>query len=804
MKPHKQATDADIQQLLALLEEASGEDAALLARHKRLIEPGTLSRFLTATNRDIEEGRVRVLNHLRWREAYGADDLASEDFSDMSSRNELYWHNQTDLANHPILVWIPARHTPSAQKPERMARFLCHLLERFTLDFSAEQFVLLVDCRELSRSNLDWELLQKAAPILENNYPERQAATYVLPVGTLATMTWRVIATFIDPGTACKIKLMPGFDSPALLEGFSQDAVADLQSMQRKLPLVPEQLVPEHVCDVTDDTVDTAAHGLELGASSSSPSTSDAMEGPSTTAEDPAGGSLEPSQEPSPVPAPGPVSPAPAVASPTVVLPQRMANVLLKQRDMIQTRFNWRERYFVFESDGGNGSPLLRYYKGKDQLSSQIKYIHLPGAKATRPVGMYQQSGFYSFHVMPKEGKFFSLASESEEVACQWVEVINAAGALPEKQGTVLLRGFGTDEQSIGAVGEETWQPSVFFGEEMELTSDVGELQRKYGEIMTVLGSLRCPCQERGGAALLSGPAKASWSRALKAAAELRADEEGAKRNSLQASGHSQGGHGRRRSSLGLSALFSHEGIADKSASSASAKSAELNHLRLSYAKVECESQHKSVCLRMLARQLAETQLQLSAAQSRIDAAAGLELENAALHAAVKRLRLDLGMRADKSTEREVRRRSTLSLPAQQSGYEVLNGQQVWEGTCDAPLELVRSLSAQLERLEDSSRVFSPSSGAREAFHLSSEFREFELSTCELQVVDLDLCTAQERVEVLGHLKHLLKKHEKHAAVGRQSQCSAGYVVGGVAMAAADMGADLMAVRILNDAEHAL
>jgi hypothetical protein len=41
---------------------------------------------------------------------------------------------------------------------------------------------MILDCRGLSAKNMDWKLLRMAAPILENNYPERQFATYVLPV----------------------------------------------------------------------------------------------------------------------------------------------------------------------------------------------------------------------------------------------------------------------------------------------------------------------------------------------------------------------------------------------------------------------------------------------------------------------------------------------------------------------------------------------------------------------------------------------------------------------------------------------
>ncbi|CAM9703666.1 unnamed protein product, partial [Phaeothamnion confervicola] len=72
---------------------------------------------------------------------------------------------------------------------------------------------------------LPLQLLKLTAPILENNFPERQHATYILPVGTMIVMAWKVVATLIDPGTAHKIRLVTGFEHPFLLEHFAPAAL---------------------------------------------------------------------------------------------------------------------------------------------------------------------------------------------------------------------------------------------------------------------------------------------------------------------------------------------------------------------------------------------------------------------------------------------------------------------------------------------------------------------------------------------------------------------------------------------------
>ncbi|CAM9184678.1 unnamed protein product [Ectocarpus sp. 13 AM-2016] len=72
---------------------------------------------------------------------------------------------------------------------------------------------------------MDRKLFKVATPIIENNFPETQHATYVLPCNGMIMMAWKVISSFIDPGTADKIRLVKDFDDPALVKAFSPETL---------------------------------------------------------------------------------------------------------------------------------------------------------------------------------------------------------------------------------------------------------------------------------------------------------------------------------------------------------------------------------------------------------------------------------------------------------------------------------------------------------------------------------------------------------------------------------------------------
>jgi hypothetical protein len=53
-------------------------------------------------------------------------------------------------------------------------RYFMYLLEKGFRDYAPQQkFVAVLDCNNVTRKNLDTNMLRMAAPVIENNFPER-------------------------------------------------------------------------------------------------------------------------------------------------------------------------------------------------------------------------------------------------------------------------------------------------------------------------------------------------------------------------------------------------------------------------------------------------------------------------------------------------------------------------------------------------------------------------------------------------------------------------------------------------------
>jgi len=120
--------------------------------------------------------------------------------------------------------------------PERYAKYFVHLLDIGAAEYfggieRAGTFTLVVNARGVGWKNLDFTTMKLAGPIVENNFPERQYRTYVVSSGTLVTVAWRAVSTFLDPGTVFKIKLVDSLSSSKdeIAIDFDASTILDLE-----------------------------------------------------------------------------------------------------------------------------------------------------------------------------------------------------------------------------------------------------------------------------------------------------------------------------------------------------------------------------------------------------------------------------------------------------------------------------------------------------------------------------------------------------------------------------------------------
>jgi len=129
-------------------------------------------------------------------------------------------------------------------------------------------FTLVVNARGVGWKNLDFATMKLAGPIVENNFPERQYRTYVVSSGTLVTIAWRAVSTFLDPGTVFKIKLVDSLSSSKdyIAVDFDASTVVDLEKAFAAGPATraSQSSTPSMIIPSTAPSIKPETHRLKI------------------------------------------------------------------------------------------------------------------------------------------------------------------------------------------------------------------------------------------------------------------------------------------------------------------------------------------------------------------------------------------------------------------------------------------------------------------------------------------------------------------------------------------------------------
>lgn len=168
----------------------------------------TVIRFLRAKDGNVDIVKDLVEKHIKWRKEMFP-------IEPESIRDELYKDKINvlgrDRKGH-IIIWIFSRnmgpHTyNSLQDSIRSFVFGLERQEKEVLG-PYEKFTVVYSQNGLTNSNIDIRWLKSISSILQNNYPERLAATYVLPCTFIIRVIWSAIKNFFDKKTASNIVML--------------------------------------------------------------------------------------------------------------------------------------------------------------------------------------------------------------------------------------------------------------------------------------------------------------------------------------------------------------------------------------------------------------------------------------------------------------------------------------------------------------------------------------------------------------------------------------------------------------------
>ncbi len=133
--------------------------------------------------------------------------IATEDWSDLENRGEIVLTG-CDKTGTNGWVWRVCRHQPGRNDPDRELRFLMYMMTKaLESGTSGEQKLnMLIDCTDISSSNLPIALMRKALPLLLDHFPEVQRRTFIFPVNGLTSGTWTfIIKPLLPRSTSGKV-----------------------------------------------------------------------------------------------------------------------------------------------------------------------------------------------------------------------------------------------------------------------------------------------------------------------------------------------------------------------------------------------------------------------------------------------------------------------------------------------------------------------------------------------------------------------------------------------------------------------
>lgn len=165
-----------------------------------------LARFLIATKNNVEHARERYKATNVWRTTELVEMLRTVDISAEHRTGKLIVHG-FDKANRPLLIWNNSIHQPSECTQEGGLALILAQVERLlkTMPEDSHQMTILVYSPR--GSSFDRALIQKAAKVFTDHYPERLGKLVVFPTGNLAWWFWALISPFLPKKTSSKVCL---------------------------------------------------------------------------------------------------------------------------------------------------------------------------------------------------------------------------------------------------------------------------------------------------------------------------------------------------------------------------------------------------------------------------------------------------------------------------------------------------------------------------------------------------------------------------------------------------------------------
>eukprot|EP00250_Pteridium_aquilinum_P012918 c21028_g2_i1 orf=125-928(+) len=211
------------------------------------VDDSACMRFLRARNMHVDKAAKMFVQYHTWRASFvplGCI-LVDQVVSELNTgKIALQGHSKK---GHPLMIALACKHYPNKHDICTFKRFVVHILDKTIASAppGVETAIVIVDLNHLGYKNVDIKGFVAGFQLLQNYYPERLGALYMVNVPKFFLSMWKMMARFLDKATTEKIVFLEDHNMTEVL--LSEVDAATLPSMfggKAELVLLQDAHVP--------------------------------------------------------------------------------------------------------------------------------------------------------------------------------------------------------------------------------------------------------------------------------------------------------------------------------------------------------------------------------------------------------------------------------------------------------------------------------------------------------------------------------------------------------------------------------
>lgn len=200
--------DKELHKLQALINE---EKVKYTTWMDEWLHQKVLIRFLKAFLK-AEDTFEALKKYYEWRAKYDVDNISEEDdkikAEDSHGRGVIV-NGVCDRYLHPVVIVYPYCHDKYHNDYESLYKYIIFKIEKICKicedENNADQFCLIVDLKQFSLRNMDYNAIKKIIWFLKNCYPERLGVCLIINYPWLFCACWEYIKSWLNDVTRSKI-----------------------------------------------------------------------------------------------------------------------------------------------------------------------------------------------------------------------------------------------------------------------------------------------------------------------------------------------------------------------------------------------------------------------------------------------------------------------------------------------------------------------------------------------------------------------------------------------------------------------